>query len=121
VQKIDRGSRQAIETGDDQNIVLAQVPHQLFELRPAASDARYLLLEQHFAAGLREPAALDFEVLVLGGNTRIAKLHARAPNVVRKLLQKAFLSHTCFAKNLAVLSGIAGLSLISWWKINIFD
>jgi hypothetical protein len=97
------------------------VEHQFFEFRPATSSPLFLLLEQHFAAGLQEPAALDFEVLVLGGNARIIKLHARAPNTVRILLQKTFVSHIIFAKEFASLFGIAGPSLISWWKPNYPD
>ena len=51
--------------------------------------------------------ALDFEVLILGGNARVAELHASPPSAVRKLLQNDFVSHICFAKKLALLIGAA--------------
>jgi hypothetical protein len=107
VQEIDRGSCQAVEACDHKHVVLAQVRHQPFELGATARRPRYLLLEHHFATGLREPSALDVEVLVLGGNARVAQFHAAAPSSVRKILQKDFVSHICFAKKLPLFPGAA--------------
>src|SRR3546814_11587878 len=64
---------------------------------------------------LREPSALDVQVLILGGDARVAELHAEAPAIVRKLLQNDFISHIYFAKKFALFIGI-GRPLRKSWK-----
>jgi len=56
---------------------------------------------------MREPTVLDLEVLVLGGNARVAELNAENSRIVRKLLQNDFVSHICFAKKYALLLSVA--------------
>src|SRR3546814_6596542 len=59
--------------------------------------------------------ALDVQVLILGGDARVAELHAEAPAIVRKLLQNDFISHIYFAKKFALFIGI-GRPLRKSWK-----
>src|SRR3954447_1887514 len=70
---------QPIEPGDDDHVILAQLIDKARELRPIATGTGDLLLEEPLATCAMQPLALLVEVLVVGGDTRVAQLHRALP------------------------------------------
>ncbi len=70
---LDEGAAKAIELPDHQLIGRTQVGEGGLEFGPlGAGFAALFLLEDFFAAGLQKGIALQIQVLVEGGHTRVA-------------------------------------------------
>lgn len=75
VEQVARRSRQAIEPGDHDHVVVAQLLQHPLELWPGALGARHLLLERPPAPSRLQRSLLKREILVVGGHASIAEEH----------------------------------------------
>lgn len=85
VEKVTKGSRQAVVLGDNDHIALPELIEELVELGAFSNRAADLVGEDAFGSGCRESVGLGIQELVVCGNAGIAKDHA---SMVPKTSQK---------------------------------
>lgn len=85
VEKVTKGSRQAVVLGDNDHIALAKLIEELVELGTLSNRAADLVGKDAFGPGCRESVGLGIQELVVCGNAGIAKDHA---SMVPKTSQK---------------------------------
>jgi len=102
-EKLDGRARQPVETGDDQNILVADLAQKLFKLGTIALGSGDFLLEQFLTTDGQEARSLEIEGLVLGGDAGVPELHAATSGLLQKRPRKSLVSRWLFAKDSALI------------------
>jgi hypothetical protein len=100
VDQVPRGSGQAVEFPDNNNIAWADLVEHALEFRPLPVETGNLLAEDLLASGFLQRLQLKVQFLILGLDPRVADLHCRTSSPLQKFLHKGYLLRDTFANEI---------------------